>query len=172
MRTTTETVVMPHTMLAALFAHSAPPRLELRARLVPQDAARPRLEMRLVNRGRAVARRPVVKLYDPIDLAWKGGPLFKAHSGDPEDGPDYTWIGSTEDLDLYPDADGLVLATAVLPDRGRHFSSMSARFQFRFHALLMSCNSPPVEGEAVLELRTDQQIDQMAAQRAIISGEQ
>jgi hypothetical protein len=62
MRTTTEIIVMPHAMLAALFGGSPPPQLELRARFVGSVQPSPRVEIRLVNRGRGSARRPCVVL--------------------------------------------------------------------------------------------------------------
>lgn len=65
MRTSSSTVVMPHTMVGAMFGKKPEPHVKLVARVVTNETGDPYVALRLQNIGRGTAAHPLVVLTRP-----------------------------------------------------------------------------------------------------------
>jgi hypothetical protein len=160
MRTAAGAQTIPHSLLAALFAFAAPPRLEFRARFIhvndagantPSDP--PVVEMRLVNHGRSAARRPAVFLFGASSLNWDEFRLWNFHyyPRKTEDGFSYVAIEPLHDVVIYPGAD-IVLARLRCTE-GAFCNSGAVQVGFRVR--VMSLDTVPFEGQRYLCVSRD-----------------
>lgn len=150
-RTAAGAQVIPHSLLAALFAYTSPPRLELRVAcsgITPN--ARPSIELRLLNRGRSAARAPAVWLFESPPKAFPLGmiipPGFVWRMGTIAGGSHYRAIEAGDDLVIYPDSDRLVLDAPCEQSAMRQDGSVV----IHFHARIMSLETAPIEGDVRL----------------------
>jgi hypothetical protein len=150
MRTAAGQQTMPHSLLAAMFARTAPPRLELQVRFTNPQRQSSDVELRLFNTGRGTARRPVVMLRNDSTVwseyetpaspyMWTALRL--------ENGKTLQTFEPKHDREfvLYPGAQ-------VVVGRGKVRESFSdGAIRVAFSATLYAVDAQPVSGDCILK---------------------